>query len=104
MLEGSKNVLKIVVEDKPTKFRISSGPTSVGAAKKIVVQMLGTEKCTPAEVARILPEFEKELIQLEAKYPEVEVEVLVDDEYINIKLRDLAKTIERNVPLERSSL
>jgi len=104
MKERLDNVLKIIVEDEPNKWKISSGPTSVEVAKKILARQLETGKCTLKEIDYILPKFEKELAKAQAIYHTVEIEVLIDKTYIDIKLRDPAGTIELNVPLERSSL
>lgn len=101
MIENSQdNTLEIHIEDND--WHISSGPTSVGYAKKMLSRKLEHEGCTEEEIASFLPEFEKALKSAETMYPEVIITPLVDKEWIGVKLRNKARTWEDNIDQKRT--
>ena len=105
MLENSQDTtLEIKIEDDG--WHISSGPISVGYAKKMLSRHLLSDKqgCTEEEVSSFLPKFEEALKKAQALYPTVVVIPLVDKEWIGVKLHNEAKTWEDNVDQQRTGL
>ena len=103
MLENPNgNVLKINIEDDD--WHISSGPTSVKYAKRMLSRKLEQVGCTEEEISSFLPEFEKALKNAETMYPTVVITPLVDKEWIGVKLHNEARTWENNVNQKRAGL
>src|SRR3989344_4925661 len=88
---------KLIIKIEDDGWHISSGPTSMGYAKKMLSQKLKDKNCTEKDIADSLSKFEEALEKAEAVYPVVIVTPLEDKEWIDVKLHNEARTWEDNV-------